>query len=301
MTEAIPQEVLQQLAVEEATRPEQGEIATQPEPTQEIEQTEPTENTDDFEALRQLLQTQSPSEIVEWINALVYGDSGVGKTFLGGTADDDERTSPLLVLDVEGGVTTLRHRSRVDVIEIRSMKELERVHEKLYHSIKRNKIMYGTVMIDSLPELADIDMRLIMRQAKDKNPETTDIDVPSPREWGKQRNHMRLILRAFKDLPCHLYCTALANSHTEENQPTKHYPAFAGKLRLEIPGFVDIVGFLTSTANVNQDITRRMQVVGTNRVIAKDRTQALGKSVENPTIPKLWDLIDRHNKEILAT
>lgn len=284
MSEAISQEVLNEIAATATQEVTEAEVVTVPAVEPERE-------------LSEVLQTKPPSEIVEWINALIYADPGVGKTWFGGTADDDERTSPLLVLDIEGGVTTLRHRSRVEVISIRSAKELETVHGKLYHSIKNNRIKYGTILIDSLPELADLDMRLIMRQAYQKNPETTDIDVPSPREWGKQRNHMRLIVRAFRDLPCHCIYTAQAGSHQDEGQPTKYYPAFAGKLRQEIPGFMDIVGYLTARTNATGEITRSLQVVGTNRVIAKDRTSALGKVIENPTVPKIWDLINEHNIE----
>jgi len=297
VSEAISQEVLNEIAaaaateVVEASIPEIDAVAA----TEAVAEPIPASD------LSEVLQTKPPSDIVDWINALIYGDPGVGKTWFGGTADDDERTGPLLVLDVEGGVTTLRHRNKVEVIAIRSMKELEKVHEKLYHSIKNNRIKYGTVMIDSLPELADLDMRLIMRQAYQKNPETTDIDVPSPREWGKQRNHMRLIVRAFRDLPCHCIYTAQAGSHTDEGQPTKYYPAFAGKLRTEVPGFMDIVGYLTARTSPAGDINRTLQVVGTNRVIAKDRTSALGQVVENPTIPKLWDLINSHNERAGVT
>ena len=64
--------------------------------------------------LRELLQVKPPSEMVDWINFLEYGDPGVGKTYLLGTAADDPRTSPVLIADIEGGLTTLRHRKDVD-------------------------------------------------------------------------------------------------------------------------------------------------------------------------------------------
>lgn len=277
MSEAISQEAL------DAALAEQPTVIT---PPQVVPQT-----TDE---LRDKLQVKPPSEVMDWINLLVYADPGTGKTYFGGTADDDERTRPLLVLDVEGGVVTLRHKQNVDVISIRSMDEMEKIHADLYHSIKDGKLYYKTLMIDSLPELADLDMRMIMKQAKSKNPDTVDVDVPSPREWGKQRNHMRLIVRAFRDLPCNVIYTAQLAVDQEEGQPNKYRPAFAGKLKTEVPGFMDVVGYMTAEADpLTQTISRRMQVQGTRRVVAKDRSSALGSIVLNPTVPMMWDLINK--------
>jgi phage nucleotide-binding protein len=243
--------------------------------------------------LRELLQVKPPSEVVDWINLLVYGDPGSGKTWLTGTAADDKRLSPLLIADVEGGLTTLRHRKDVDVKPIRSMKDLEALYNTLYKSIKDGKIHYGTVAIDSLSELADLDMRDIMKEAYAKNPDKVDKDVPSQREWGKARAHMRTIVRAFRDLPCHVIYTAQVATLQEEGQPTKYFPGLSGKLRTEIPGFMDIVGYLTAESQQGV-IERRLQIQGTRRVVAKDRTSSLAPEagfIESPTLPMMWDLI----------
>jgi phage nucleotide-binding protein len=252
-----------------------------------------TINKEDKE-LRELLQVRPPTEIVEWMNIMVYGDPGAGKTWLTGSAADDPRTGPILIGDIEGGLTTLRHRSDVDVSPpIRSMKELEKLYNDLYKSIKNGKMYYKTVALDSLTELADLDMRDIMKDAYSRNPDKVDKDVPSQREWGKSRAHMRTIVRAFRDLPCHVIYTAQVATLQEEGQPTKFFPGLAGKLRTEIPGFMDIVGYLTTDASEGV-IVRKLQVQGTRRVVAKDRTSALAPKtgfIENPTIPMMWDLI----------
>lgn len=242
--------------------------------------------------LRDLLKVVSP-DTIQFVNALIYGDVGAGKTFLGGTADDDERTRPLLVFDIEGGLTTLKDRTEVDTIPIRSVKEVESNYNKLHASIKADgSLYYKTVMIDSGPELADLDLKEIMGEAYSRNPDKIDKDVPDQRGWGKGRAHMRAIVRAFRDLPCNVIITAQVGILQEEGQPTKFFPGFAGKLRTEIPGFMDIVGYLY-TENNGGVVERKLQVEGTRRIVAKDRTSALGGVVLNPTIPMLWDLI--HN------
>lgn len=243
-------------------------------------------------ALRELLQVKPPSETVEWVNLLIYGEAGAGKTYLAGSAADDPRTSPVLFLDVEGGVTTIRHRKEIDVVPIRSMDQITKVYNDIFRSIEDGRILYKTIVVDSLTELADLDMRIIMKNAYSAKPDSVDIDVASPREWGKTRNHMRTIVRAFRDLPCHVIYTSGLGQKQDEGQPTKNYPGFSGKLQHEIPGFMDIVGLLTAEVNpVSKERSRKLQVAGTRGVVAKDRTSALGDLVINPTIPMIWDLI----------
>lgn len=247
------------------------------------------------QSLREALGAVPPSEVVSFINLLVYGDPGCGKTYLSGTAADDPQTSPVLILDVEGGVTTLRGRSKnIEVVPIRSWVELNETYKKLYASQNSAKTLmpYKTIVIDSLTELAALDMKDIMVAAYAKNPDTVDKDVPSQREWGKSREHIRTFVRAFRDLPCHVIYTAHCGTLQEQDQPTKYFPGFAGKLRSDVPGFMDIVGYYYPDIT-NGVITRTMQFQGSRRVVAKDRTGALGDSVENPTIPLLWEMI--HN------
>lgn len=244
---------------------------------------------EDFQALREALQVKAPSEVVDWLNILIYADPGVGKTFQIGTCADDPRLFPVLLFDCEGGTTTIRHKD-IDVVSVRSIPELEAQYNKLYHSIRDGKLGYRTVAIDTVTELADLDMRFIMKEAYGRNPDKVNVDVPSPREWGINRSHIRKIVRAFRDLPAHTIFTAHVGVEHEENMPPKYYPGFAGKLRQEVPGFCDIVGYMSNDSTTGI-LERRVQFQGTRRVVAKDRTATLGEMVKDPSMPKLWDLI----------
>lgn len=255
----------------------------------------------DADQLRSDLMISTVDDGDNWINALLYGDVGAGKTHLLGTAADIADTSPVLIFDVEGGLKTLRkfpNKANIRRVPIRSMKEIEDKYNMLYLSIKTDpvtKLPYipgvKTLGLDSLTELTDLDMRTIMKDAFSRNPDKVDPDVPSQREWGKARAHIRTIVRAFRDLPCNVIMTAQVGSLQEEGQPTKFFPGFAGKLRTEVPGFFDIVAYLYAE-NEGGTIVRKLQSVGTRRVVAKDRTGALGQVLEDATIPDIWRLIN---------
>lgn len=242
-------------------------------------------------SLREKLGVRTPQEIPEWVSFFLYGEPGVGKTYFAGTANDHEATSPALYLDVEGGVTTLRKRNDLEVIPVRSMKKLVEVQNDLYGAIE---LPYKCVIIDNMSELQSLDMGVIMQEAYNRNPDKVDIDVPSPREWGKSREHMRKITRAFRDLPCHVIFTAHVHEKVEEGQPTKYYPGFGGKARSDVPGLCDIVGLMT-VEHTGNETRRRIQFVGSRRVLAKDRFQALGDSIINPSVPLIWEKL--YNQE----
>ncbi len=246
----------------------------------------------DFDPIRELLGVQSPAESIKWLNLLIYGDPGVGKTTFCGTAMDHPDTFPMLVLDVEGGSVTLRNRPNIDVIQVRTIKQVSDAYNTLF---SQESCPYRTVILDSLTELQKLDMRTVMQQRFNDKPDSTDIDVPDQRAWGKSGERMRMIVRAYRDLPCNVIMTALATHEKDDKTgSTCYYPSLPGKLRNEVPGFFDIVGYMRAVdSGGDEGITRTMQTVKTEKVIAKDRTNALDALIVAPSIPLMWEAI--HN------
>lgn len=246
----------------------------------------------ELDPIRDILGVQSPAESIDWLNLLIYGDPGVGKTKLCGTAQDHPDTSPILFLDVEGGSVTLRKRKDIDVIQIRSMQQVQEVQNKLF---KQPKMYYKTVIIDSLTELQKLDMRTVMKEQWNKKPDSTDIYVPSPREWGKSGERVRMVVRDYRDLPCNVICTALlATDQSESGKITSYHASLPGKLKSEIPGFFDIVCWMRAVEG-SDGIVRTLQTTKTEKVVAKDRTDTLPGLIESPSIPLIWEII--HNQE----
>lgn len=244
--------------------------------------------------IRERLNVKTPDEAIQYLNFLVYGEPGAGKTYLAATAQDHEDTRPILFLDIEGGTTTIRKRKDVDVIQVRTMEQVESIYAELRK--EGSDLYYNTVVLDSATELQKLDMRTVMREQFNKKPDTTDIYVPSQREWGKSGERMRITIRGYKDLPCNTIVTCMvAQDKDDSTGITSYFPSLPGKLRSEIPGFFDVVGYLSSktTKNGNQEeIVRTLQTARTRRVIAKDRTGDLGNLIENPSIPLMWALIN---------
>lgn len=239
--------------------------------------------------VRENLGAKPATESVEFINALVYGEPGAGKTYFIGSSEDCEAMTPALLLDIDGGAMTLRKRKGVDVIKVRKIKELEKISAELY----ADPDYYKLVALDTLTEMQKMDMHDLMHAAAAQNSKLDPL-IPDQANWGKSNERIRLVIRSFKDLPCHTIMTAHRASKQENDGSTYFYPALPGKLSYEVPGFFDIVGYLDSKSRVvngEAEVSRTMQTVKTNKVQAKDRTGVLPAVINEPSIPLLWEMI----------
>ena len=248
--------------------------------------------------LREKLGVQTPQESVKWINQMVYGEAGVGKTFYCGTAQDHKLTSPLMMIDIDGGIQTLRRRKDIDVLQVRSVSQLVDAYRELYNAIPSDgkKFPYGTIAIDTLTELQSLDLGQIMRALAKLN-DKLDEDVPDQRGYGKSLAHMRQVIRMFRDLPCNVIFTCHSQNERDNNMRLLTFPKLTGQLKIVAPGFLDIVGYYRAESDAD-GISRYMQFQKTETVIAKDRTGAFDPVEVNPTIPYLWDKLQLSNVEV---
>ena len=64
-------------------------------------------------------------------------------------------------------------------------------------------------------------------------------------DYGVASIQLRRLIRNFRDLPVHVLLTALAKQDIEPKVGNVMKPALSGKLADELPGIVDVVGYMT--------------------------------------------------------
>lgn len=228
----------------------------------------------------------SVGKMEKFVNILIYGEPGTGKTVLAGSASNVEAMSPVLLLDIEGGTMSLADTyPNVDVIRVTSWQDLQKIYNKLHGGDHG----YKTVILDSLTEAQKLSMNDIMRKAVREDPDV-DPDVPTMRAWGKNIEQMRKFTRALRDLPCNVVFTALVDSEKDNRGKTVSRPSFQGKLKGEVPGFMDIVAYYY-IRQVGDNLKRMLLTQQTDTTIAKDRSNQLDKLIEEPTMETIYQAI----------
>jgi len=224
------------------------------------------------------------------LKMLIYGPPGAGKTVLAATAADVPEMSPVLYVDVEGGTLSIKDK-KVSVLRAKTFTELVQLLEILrsgHHNWK-------TVVIDSLTEVQKLNMYEVMRKVAAQDP-TRDPDMPGLREYGKNTEQIRRLIRGYRDLVgTHVIFTALANEVKDERTGVvKTQPALTGKLAAEVPGFLDIVAYL-SVAERDDTEVRVLVTDMTPRVLAKHRAPISGvrlpKALVNPTMRQIYQVV----------
>lgn len=238
--------------------------------------------------IREKLGVKPPAQSIRWLNGMFFGEYGVGKTHLLGTAADHEMTSPLLIFDIDGGVQTLSDKEHIDVIQVRGYEEIVEKITDLYDSVdEEGELYYKTVGVDTFSEFAGLDLAYVMRTRAGDNPRL-DEDVADQYGYNKSGAHLRRVVRMLRDLPCNTILTSHVADVQDSLGKIQYYPMLAGKLRKQIPGFLDFVGYMKAEVGDDGEIVRSMQFVKTDRVAAKQRNCGFDDMEVNPTIPGLW-------------
>jgi hypothetical protein len=244
--------------------------------------------------------------MTEAIKALWYSPPGHGKTTLLGTAVGDKRVSPMLLLEFEAGTRSIESKIRkikleelgakkptidkIDVVSIQTWADFDIAYDFLLEGNHD----YKSVGLDSLSEINWLNMSEALRIAMTED-RKHDPDIPEQRDYLRSAGQIRKLVRFFRNLPLHVFFTSnaqwLQDPQTRDN---KLWPSLTGKLAFEIPGLVEIVGYLAIVDEEDDKTSRWLFVQPTGRFEAKDRTEGgkLGEYIVEPTIPKIFDLIE---------
>lgn len=255
-----------------------------------------------------------------FVKALIYGDSGVGKTTLLGTAGQDPRLFPFLFLDMEAGAMAIASKINtvekngeretltiedwlddgftpganglIDAIRIPSWEDFAQVFEALSEGGVREGVYKG-VAIDSLSEANDASIDGVLGDATGERA-GRDLEVPEMRDYQKSGIRIRRMVKAFRDLSLHVFYSALVKEEMNPRKKKREWrPKLTGQLAVVVPAIVDIVTLLDTEETEDEDeaVIRVLVAEAGYGYLAKDRSEG-GKLIgglERPTLPALLD------------
>lgn len=172
-----------------------------------------------------------PSE--QWVKALIYGNTGTGKTGFGVTAPE-----PLILLSERQGIVHVKDAARrlgvpvprtIYMAEVEDYRNVLRALRLVTHEPGADFVVrdaHGqellripgwqpqTVVVDSITEMQKQVSDEINRQSPPKMGKD-GLPVLADRYWGVLQDRIEGFIRAFRDLPMHVLFLALLDDRTE--------------------------------------------------------------------------------------
>ena len=202
------------------------------------------------------------------LKVLIYGDSGVGKTWTASTAP-----RPVYLLTEPNGLPTIRA-SNPDAVVIQAdeghggMETVRAFLRAAKDGTLARETGGETVVLDSLNEL----QRMIRDEIMGRKSGHADA-VFTLQDWGVLTDKMRAMVRAFRDLPFHVVGITHADAQQEDSGPRHLLPMFMGRsLPNEIAGYFSVVGYQYRKQSKTEDgvqTTRHVMLQGPPTVVSK--------------------------------
>jgi hypothetical protein len=198
----------------------------------------------------------------------------------------------VLYLDAEAGKATLREHPNVEILPAKRWAD----YVNVYQALKAGGHSYGTVVLDSLSEIAEICKDQVMAEMKlDPENEKRDEDIPSIREWGKLQVRLLRLIRLYRDLPMHVIFIAHAERVTLKSGKFKWMPLLNGKMQMKVPQIPDIVFFMYNQ-EVDGQQRRLMLTSQTDVAVAKVRGATMPQIIGAEETVTMKTILDYYNK-----
>lgn len=237
-----------------------------------------------------------------YLRLLVFAPFQTGKTTFLGSAQQDSRTSPHLVLDMEGNTSVLlgckdAAGREIDIWPMRSAADFT----EAYSYLQRKDQPYKSISMDSLTEInwyylsTEMDRRVAL--AGGEGSRAALPDQSQIQDYGAILVQQRRLVRRFNKLPLHIIYTALDYQESVAGEGDVTKPAMQGNFRNEVGGLMDVVGYLSLDEKKTDEAgnhPRIMYLHDIPRLRARIRTEwgkanTIPKKLENPTVGKLLD------------
>ena len=226
-----------------------------------------------------------PSSIIslqdedEYVNIMVYADSGVGKTVFCGSDEDVLFIAP----EDNGTLSAKRFGSSAKKWKINRWSDIVEAYEWLY---SLDTIPFNWVVLDSLTEMQEMCMRQILDEAYEMNP-GRDPDVPQLQDWQPYFERFRRLVKGFNALHVNVLYTALQKEEENEDGDKVTIPMIQGKgtqFAKQVASWMTSFGHMRvqrKKIGVDEDGSplydeyRIIQWKSSKNVMAKDRTMCL--------------------------
>ncbi len=229
-----------------------------------------------------------------WVNILVYGRNGAGKTRFAATAPN------VIIGDVNEQGTRSAKGSGAKKFPIDKWSDVG----DLYWYLKSGEHDFESVALDTITALNRLCLQMVLGEAEDRDP-NRETGMPDRRAYGRAGELMRSQLLAFRNLPMHVIFTAQERVIKDEDtdEPVLHTPDLPGGSRGIAMGSVSIIGRVfrkevkfrkKGSKEIETRWEDRMLVGPHEEFDTKDRTNNLGQVVRRPTMQLV---IDANNKE----
>jgi AAA domain len=236
-------------------------------------------------------------------NIHVYGDNSVGKTHLFATVGEVPEWSPALLISVVSGAKTAASVARkgVDIALCEDYADVRDVVDDLMRS--KDYLGYRSVCLDNAHDLNHSMIFNRRRVLREKKSDTTRED---PRQWYQEpAMDMRAVVRDLTVMPLTFVLLTLKDEIlSDKNDPKSKLmfrPDFTTQMQLEIPGFADILGFMSLESKVERGrkvYQRTIQFKGDKYIWARDNTHSLPDTMDEPTMAKIHECIRKKIQEV---
>lgn len=214
------------------------------------------------------------------VKTCIYGEAGVGKTVLCGTAPNS------IIISAERGLLSLASTDTAAIL-VNNKSEVDEAYQFLIGSHEAKQ--YETVCLDSVSEIAEV---LLIEKKK--------LLGDGRLYWPELAEDISSMIRAFRDtLPYHVVFTAKQERNKDEyTGVTSHKPSMPGKnLTNSLPYFFDEL-FVMRVGDMpdGSGTFRYIQPHPSLDYEAKDRSGALGltKNLEKPDMTYIINKIKKH-------
>lgn len=251
------------------------------------------------------------NEMDEYVNLLVYGDSGVGKTVLGGSHPRALFIAP----EDDGTISAKRQGSQAMKFTIDSFNDIDSVYGRLEEDFSENgagviRKNFDVIVIDSITHMQRLVMRQVLDDAVEDN-EDRDPDIPQMQDWQKYQNMFLRFVQAFNDLPIHVLWTSLSRAEEDEEGNDFLVPDIQGKgyqMALTVASYMTSYGHMKAEEKPRKNAKgeyildangkKRMKTErtitwrDTGKIRGKDRTDVLAPSTTNLSLKDMLDMIE---------